>query len=928
MEEIVIPKGKQLRFRCNFKDCVRSKSFSIVSVMDHLALHFSEIRGSKRVYNYYCKKCGVNFFLCGMCLGCKCNAKGGGEQFVQLKEGKITIEDIKREAQFFSYVHKWIVPVLENVPGAQPTNNRSTNGQASADTDNRRQAVNEASAASQERRSRSRTRRPPVSDIRSMQANTSRKRPVPPPLPQRRVSRSPGPNSQNHMNVQETTSVAQGSSTAPTARRSRSTVRRPPVKNRQDSLLENNPSPPPRRQISRSPGPRSRTPSGEEGEAYDMRSSGGETYRTMPTPMMSPRFGENGDLGSNYSAGMRSRSQSRCGTPAMNGEGRYPAKTTGDEEGRTSASWNSAMPMPQLFNNIYTQQNFSSSSASCNSQNGLRASAAGTSQKKSSQEESGQRKEVRKQSNSLPEPVPPPVIPPPAKSVVTSSPLADLLREEDSPPPPKTSHTAAPSDGHSGIATNDPVTRLPPPPPPPASLVDVKPSSETRRSSLPSAAKSDNATKRRASGTVRTVNKKSRQDSLLEENPPPPTPRHGARSPGPLAPRSPFYGEPGSKTPAHTHNSVGAHTPGYGSTETFVFPAPGTAAQTPAYGSATPYSSRSPRYSGGSPDYGSGAPSLYGGRTPRAGSSTPYNSGYRTPVDQGSHTPFYPRTPAYGDRSPARTPNYGPSTPRYGLDDFDGIQNGGNRTPRSRTPNRSYLDTSNATTSKENGDSVGAGYTPLRIPERYADGTPRSPRYEDDEEEQIPLYQRSPRYAGNDNGGDVTCQSTDPLSLNSRAKTPPPPSKSPPHPNPPAVNGFGNTSQQTMPPFAQSFPFTAPFGQNWGAPPFNPFALPSAVPPPPPPQQPSSSNGIRSQTSSTAPNRLKESNHVTKSSAPPQRAGGSNPTPVTKLSAPPQRAGGSKFINAPPPAKNKAAPTSKPRRERKRRRSYDRSDSD
>ncbi|VDK85294.1 unnamed protein product [Cylicostephanus goldi] len=89
------------------------------SILDHIASHFSQQKRSDLVFNYYCKLCGRHFFLKGMCLGCKCNARDGGEQFISLKHG-ITLEDVRREANFFLFVNKWIVPVFDDIPGAPP----------------------------------------------------------------------------------------------------------------------------------------------------------------------------------------------------------------------------------------------------------------------------------------------------------------------------------------------------------------------------------------------------------------------------------------------------------------------------------------------------------------------------------------------------------------------------------------------------------------------------------------------------------------------------------------------------------------------------------------------------------------------------------------------------------------------------------------
>ncbi|CAJ0598659.1 unnamed protein product [Cylicocyclus nassatus] len=129
---IVIPPGKQLRFRCKFEGCLKKTSLSIVSVMDHVAAHFARQEGSDRIFNYYCRKCGVRFFLKGMCLRCKCNARGDGEQFISLKSG-ITLEDMKRETSFFAFAHKWIAPVLDDMPGAPPASSVGPQTSASLD---------------------------------------------------------------------------------------------------------------------------------------------------------------------------------------------------------------------------------------------------------------------------------------------------------------------------------------------------------------------------------------------------------------------------------------------------------------------------------------------------------------------------------------------------------------------------------------------------------------------------------------------------------------------------------------------------------------------------------------------------------------------------------------------------------------------------
>ncbi|KHJ97756.1 hypothetical protein OESDEN_02262 [Oesophagostomum dentatum] len=114
----------------------------------------------------------------------------------------------------------------------------------------------------------------------------------------------------------------------------------------------------------------------------------------------------------------------------------------------------------------------------------------------------------------------------------------------------------------------------------------------------------------------------------------------------------------------------------------------------------------------------------------------------------------------------------------------------------------------------------------MRRPESYPNGTPRSPRFEDNEEEATPAYM-SPRNATQQNEDHHigSAALSDPLSLNNRARTPPPPEQAvfqqnpPPfHHAPPPVNGLPAGLQPSMPPFFSPLPnqymYPPPFAQN------------------------------------------------------------------------------------------------------------------
>ncbi|CAJ0603609.1 unnamed protein product, partial [Cylicocyclus nassatus] len=646
MDEVTIPNGKQLRFRCKYKNCTTSKTFSIISIMDHLALHFSQQRRSTEIFNFYCKECRVHFLLCGMCKGCKCKAKGGGKQFILLKN-KVTLEDIKREVNFFEFLQKWIAPVLTNKPGPKsaafgltPTTPQpaDTNGNDAS----------EQGPLPRESRSRSRTLRP---TINSRTATCGR--PVPPPLPQRRVSRSSSVRPKTPASAKSLDQTQKDERRVPTASKER--------RSRSDARARQACSVPPRsRQVSRSPETRSPAQSGPADDINSVSSFGGEICAILRMPSCypdgtprSPAFDDDEEeIGPAYYSSIRNRSPSCSRTPMTDIEQeRHSLGPSAENENPVTSLWSSSLPEPRMFSNVFLQQQERASSA----------------------ESVGQTEQ---------QPTRRPV--PAQEAAITVLAEPDESLPLPAPPQPPSVPPVSLNDDHE---TPDIIMI---PPPPPAISSDAQPSSQPGADDQISI--QDKNAKRRLTGTARVFSKKSRQDGLLEENPSPPrSPRRGiSRSPGPHVPMSPFWKQPSTKTPAHepdleNHVSASDSRTEFTCSPSFETP------HTPAYGSATSYSTQSPRYCSGSPTYGESALSLYGGRRSNARCATSYWNGGQSPIGR-PNTPSYARTPGQSSRpSTPRPPSYAASSPRYAGDDLEGgsqVASGGSDRTQSRNDER------------------------------------------------------------------------------------------------------------------------------------------------------------------------------------------------------------------------------------------------
>ncbi|KAK6752469.1 hypothetical protein RB195_003722 [Necator americanus] len=1010
-----IPEEKRLRYKCAVHGCASGKTFSLFSVMDHLAWHFSELYHSKRIYNYYCNLCKLRFYILGMCGGCKCGPQCTEERFVQLKP-EVTMEDVKRDVQFSFFVHKHAVPVLESTTSKigdcnQPSSNSGASYQVPVGPEGGSRRTNDTQnpQPAAERRSRSAVRQPPPE---SRPGNNPPKKPVPPPLP-KRVSRSPGRNREQTPYAQ-TGENGQGTSTASNQRRSRSTVRRPPVRCRQDSLLTDNPPPPSvsRRQMSRSPGPKSRVESVEQKTECDPRSPGGQSWMTMPSPSYypdgtprTPHYSdEDEEIEPAYYRTVRNRSQSRSGASSRteNEEARDLARRQAmGAERPTSATWNGSLPKPQLFSNIFVQDHFPTPSSSV-PQNMSPAEPIGSSVPGKTRNESMEnaRDPLSKEDVEVePHPTPPNHDPPPPPN----KPAA--VESVAPPPPPPPPEEEPPSCAYYKTAVDDARIRLTPPPaPPPPSSLGVRLSTSSQpvpKPVLPPSAPSHNES---SATTVRSVHKKSRQDALLEENPSPPrTPRcRVSRSPGPSG--SSHNIEFGSKTPTYDpHTSwSGGPTPAYGTKTSSGMQ------WTSAHESTKPFCfAKTPQYHDGSPEY-TNAASIpgHGIRAPIQGCQKPF---------YGSQTPAYDRSPGpgppsrgqhtngrqtsfhgsqsqnYGSRSPGPAiPNQEPQTASYAADPR--LHKSRNSRDGSSTPsygNRSSREQSrqsSRSSSRAHGLNTGySGHTPMRSPATYSDGTPRSPRYEDNEEEAVPSYMRSPGRKNSGSDGNTQAMraevpNNDPLSLENRARTPPPPENvtseqntSSDFTNPPSTSNPGFNGQAGMPPFCAPIPqnpfmpvspfghipFMYPVHNQYGVYPATgmpPMGVPPPPPPPPPPQPSSvfpnlqvpplpfappqqlfapmpvpqppniSMSGARTPSSSLPPHSTASTGSNAREEQQPTHS-----TATSKKSAPPQRVGGSVFLETPPPAPKPSVPPPKSKKgttKRKRCYSYDRSDSD
>ncbi|KAJ1349896.1 hypothetical protein KIN20_005571 [Parelaphostrongylus tenuis] len=84
--EVLIPQGKELRYRCAVAGCRwPEKALSMCTMVEHLAYHYAKIRGTSKDHFYYrCKKCGDQFYFLGMTSTCRCRKTGRQSECVAI----------------------------------------------------------------------------------------------------------------------------------------------------------------------------------------------------------------------------------------------------------------------------------------------------------------------------------------------------------------------------------------------------------------------------------------------------------------------------------------------------------------------------------------------------------------------------------------------------------------------------------------------------------------------------------------------------------------------------------------------------------------------------------------------------------------------------------------------------------------------------
>ncbi|VDM54361.1 unnamed protein product [Angiostrongylus costaricensis] len=112
--EVPIPNGKELRFRCGVRGCHASgKSYSMVTIYDHLARHYAHHTMSNDHFNFRCTKCGLYYYQYGLTISCACTECSDTEnECVQLGTG-YSRPVAHRHVDFYGYVKLHAVPVFD-----------------------------------------------------------------------------------------------------------------------------------------------------------------------------------------------------------------------------------------------------------------------------------------------------------------------------------------------------------------------------------------------------------------------------------------------------------------------------------------------------------------------------------------------------------------------------------------------------------------------------------------------------------------------------------------------------------------------------------------------------------------------------------------------------------------------------------------------
>ncbi|WKY08370.1 hypothetical protein Q1695_007691 [Nippostrongylus brasiliensis] len=798
MEEIPVPKGKILRFRCGMDNCkssdASSRHFSIASFFEHIASHHSSRVGPGSVH-YRCTTCRMQFVFLGMTDMCPCQVKKVSRT-LEVIGGDTSRAAIQKDLAFISYVKHFAVPVLVNNP-AKTTGSQET---------------------------KNATKRKVVDDSTSIADSTTPKTP-------RRDS-------------------MQGVRTP--AYYEDGTIRTPRGYDDDEEEIE----PSYFQAIRSASNSRAGTPTPmemEESRSNDRE----EPSSSLQEELRRPRFGFLAQQGS---------SDAHNATTSRNAQENM-AKNGDVSNSKDAARQGDRRPNPPQNSGTNTERNGKPMPP---------------------------KPPPPTQSHSSKRPTPPPLprSRPGTPSGDRRSPSSNSRRtpfREGTGPQSKNHQSDVKNDETSSGGLTGNIATLPPPPPPP-----LLPQFGSRFGTATSSASdaTEKGEKKISKGTARVPPSRSRQDALLEENPLPPSVPKRRMSPGP---HTPSYQDDGSRTP-------GGRTPGYGSRS----PGPGCGGRSPGpIPTPSAYGARSPGPGGCTPGYSSSFNSFNPERTldpgtvPKFGARhCPASPDYHGPRNGGGATPGN-RTPQHcGDGGGQGTrfgsqaePDANANFSRRPQSDFGHRQNG-NRTPTNSTSSHAQVRSSS---------------------QIYNDGTPRSPRYVDDEDEQIPSHkhcsspwgnrtpsqsrgsspvppqdrQRNERAAAAPHPPVNSTKATgevagNPIFGSNPAAPPPPvlpyqwmygPIPPPPFPPPPFAPGFA--PPMGIPPFG--YP---PFGAVPvpGQQPAQPFfgasqqQVPPQPPPPPPPEEMSSGSAARPSTPA-----------------------------ASAAKQPQERVGGSKFLDVVPP---------------------------
>ncbi|KAJ1347461.1 hypothetical protein KIN20_002519 [Parelaphostrongylus tenuis] len=112
MEQVTIPLGKKLRYRCDVSGCRSDMSYSMSGITEHLAEHYAQIKDSKDHYNYQCRNCGRYFVYLGMTVSCYCRWRNNTESNCVVITKDWSSSAARKDFEFMNYVEQHATAVF------------------------------------------------------------------------------------------------------------------------------------------------------------------------------------------------------------------------------------------------------------------------------------------------------------------------------------------------------------------------------------------------------------------------------------------------------------------------------------------------------------------------------------------------------------------------------------------------------------------------------------------------------------------------------------------------------------------------------------------------------------------------------------------------------------------------------------------------